>query len=149
VAAYTSQARLEAVLGSEFVAAAISKSTAPLAVLIADASAVVAAYLRNSGYVPPVTENPDELTDRSVALACDALVVQALCKIPEVSQLLPEGWDKSMQVIALEGILSGTVMLDMPRNPAQAVGGWAWSSNAPEVTGSAAPKTSKSELSEY
>jgi hypothetical protein len=150
VAAYTTEERLQAALGTDYLAAATSKSTSPLTTLIASASDVVAGYLRNNGYTVPTTTDPSTIADQTVCLATEALVAQALASIPEVSQPLPDNWDKSMQVIALEGILSGTVTLNLTRSTAASVGGFLASSSTADVADGGRPqRASRAELAGY
>lgn len=149
MALYTTEARLQAALGTAYLAAATAFSTTPLPTLIASASDVVGGYLRNNGYTVPDTEDPSTIADQTVCLATEALVAQAIANIPEVSVPLPDGWDKSMQVIALEGILSGTVTLNLERSTAASVGGFLASESDSTVTGSRPQRASREELSGY
>jgi hypothetical protein len=149
VAAYTTEARLQAAVGTAYLAAATAFSTTPLTTLIASASDVVAGYLRNSGYTPPADGVDLSTIDQTVCLATEALVIRAIANIPEVSLPLPEGWDKGMQVIALEGILSGTVTLNLTRSTASSVGGFLASESDSTVDGSRPQRASREELSGY
>jgi hypothetical protein len=150
VAAYTTEARLQAALGTDYLAAATAFSTAPLTTLIASASDVVAGYLRNNGYTPPADGVDLSTIDQTVCLATEALVARALGNIPEVSQPAPADWDKSMQVIALEGILSGTVTLNLTRSTAASVGGFLASSSTADVADGGRPqRASRVELEGY
>jgi hypothetical protein len=151
MAAYTTEARLQAALGTAYLAAATSFSTTPLTTLIASASDVVAGYIRNSGYTPPSDADLSAI-DQTVCLATEALVAQAIASIPEVSQPLPDNWDKSMQVIALEGILSGDVVLNLSLSNISAVGGTKFTDSDPTLAvadGGRPQRASRKELASY
>lgn len=148
MAAYTTEARLQAALGTAYLAAATAFSTTPLTTLIASASDVVAGYLRNSGYTPPADGVDLATIDQTVCLATEALVARAIANIPEVTLPMPEGWDEGMQVIALKGILSGSVTLNLTRSTAQSVGGFLASSATADVADGGRPqRASRDELS--
>ena len=101
---------------------------------------------------PPDTTDPTTIGDKTVCLATEALVAYSLSKIPEVSQSLPEGWDKSPQTIALEGILSGDVTLSLSLTTISAVGGVGFSESDPSVSvadGGRPQRASRKELAGY
>lgn len=122
MALYTSEARLASYLGQEVLDAILDTEGVDLAVLIADMSDLVATRLRNSGYTPPDVDDPDLITDKTVCLATDAVVIRALSEIRDVNIPLPDNWAESAQVLALEGILSGAANLNLPRSTTGAVG---------------------------
>lgn len=148
MAAYTTEARLQAALGTAYLAAATGFSTTPLTQLIASASDVVSGYLRNSGYTPP-SDSDLSAIDQTVCLATEALVARAIANIPEVTMPMPDGWDQGMQVLALNGILSGSVTLNLTRSTAASVGGFLASESDSTVTGSRPQRASREELSGY
>lgn len=134
MASYTSETRLAAHYGSDVISAIQANAGIVLATMISDASDVVAGYLRNSGYSAPSTSNPDTIADKTICLACDALVIQALSRVPEANLPLPDGWQNSMQMVALNGILSGSVQLSLTPSSISAVGGSAFSVSDPAVS---------------
>jgi hypothetical protein len=83
----------------------------------------VQGYLRNSGYSCPVTQSPADVSDATVKDAVMCLVWEALAFKPNNSIPLPDGWATGTYRLALEGILSGTVQLNLPQGVKSSVGG--------------------------
>jgi hypothetical protein len=86
-------------------------------------TALVQSYMRNSGYACPATQDPDDIEDGTVKLAVLAAIWEMLAEKPNNSLQLPENWATSMYRTALDGILSGTVQLNMPQATTNAPGG--------------------------
>jgi len=150
MAAYTSQTRLAAYLGSEVLTEVLSTTGVDLDVLIADMSDLVATRLRNSGYTPPDVDDPDLVADKTVCLATEAVVIRALCEVRDANLPLPDGWSDSAQELALEGILSGAAQLNLPRSTASSVGGWLASNRTSSVADGGRPqRSSRRELAGF
>jgi tRNA/tmRNA/rRNA uracil-C5-methylase (TrmA/RlmC/RlmD family) len=100
--------RLHRIVGPLAAAALLATSGVDLATIIADASAFIGSQLRNSGYTPPDTTDPAQVGDATICLATEAIVIRAISKIPEANLPLPEDWENSAQVLALNGLAAKT-----------------------------------------
>ena len=87
------------------------------------ATSFVKGYLRNSGYTCPATQDPSTIDDETVKDAVMCLVWERLAGKPNASLALPEGWKEGPYRLALEGILSGAVQLNLPQSTKNAPGG--------------------------
>lgn len=87
------------------------------------ATSFVKGYLRNSGYTCPTTQDPSTIDDETVKDAVMCLVWEKLAAKPNTSLPLPEGWATGPYKLALTGILSGSVQLNLPQSTKNAPGG--------------------------
>lgn len=103
-----------------------------LQILIEGASAIVAGYLRNSGYGLPTTTIPGttaDVADPAVQQAVMCVVWEQLAARPNQQLELPKTWATMPYRIALDGILSGTMQLGLPQSAASSPGGFLASSS--------------------
>jgi hypothetical protein len=101
--------------------------------LIEGASAIVAGYLRNSGYLLPATTPPSTIADvgdAAVKQAVMCVVWEQLAARPNQTLMLPENWASMPYRIALDGILSGTMQLGLQQSAASSPGGFLGSDRA-------------------
>lgn len=122
---YIDVAYVDSCIGSEVRESLIGDDAAADEILrhIERATSTVKAYLRNSGYTCPVTQDPADIDDETVKDAVMCLVWERLAAKPNNSLELPATWATGPYRIALEGILSGTVQLSLPQNTGSAPGG--------------------------
>lgn len=108
-----------------------------LQVLIEAASAIVAGYMRNSGYAVPVTTPPAtvaDVADPAVKQAVMCVVWEMLAARPNQTLELPRTWATMPYRLALDGILSGTMQLGMPQSASSSVGGFICSTRPSRAT---------------
>lgn len=127
---YLTESDVYAHVEADVVRSILAPSGTSLAMLIERATALVQGSLRNSGYTVPSTQDPTTIADQSVVLATLCHVRNMLCSMPSTSLERPDSYkDKTHpEMIALLGILSGDLILNLPRSDIQSVGGWGFTS---------------------
>jgi hypothetical protein len=133
---YIDVALVDAAIGRSVRESLVGDDAAPgeLLIVIELATALVQSYLRNSGYATPATQDPTEILDGTVKLAVVGAVWEMLAEKPDNSLQLPDNWATSMYRVALDGILSGSVVLNLTQNLGNAPGGITVSSRASRAT---------------
>lgn len=145
---YLSSTYIQAALGSGYEAAVIAISGVDRNVLIEQATSLIQAAMRNNGYAPPATQDPDDV-EELVKLGTLGCYRELLASIPEGSIPLPEGWSTNPAKLTYAAILSGDARLSATPTVANAVGGWSMTESDPDVDGSRPQRASRSELAGY
>lgn len=121
---YIDVAYVDACMGASVRAALVGEGDASdLIRTIERGTSLVKGYLRNSGYQCPATQDPDEIDDDTVKDAVMCCVWEILVAKPDNSLPLPVDWKTMPYRLALEGILSGAVQLNLPQSVKSAPGG--------------------------
>lgn len=143
---YIDSTYAQSFLGSGYEAAATGTAGVVRNTMIEAATSVIQTALRNSGYSPPATQDPDDV-EEFVKLGVLGCYWEALASVPEASIPLPTNWSTHIAKLAYMAILSGDAKLAATPSNAGAVGGWTMTENDPDVEDSRPARATRDELS--
>jgi hypothetical protein len=146
--AYLDATYVRAHLGTAYDSAVVGITGVSATVLFESATSVIQTAMRNSGYDPPSTTDPDDV-EEFVKLATLGCYRELLAGVPEGSIPLPESWATHPAKLAYAAILSGDAKLAATPTVGNAVGGALFSDGDPDSTSDDArpARASRSELS--
>jgi len=132
---YIDVAYVDARIGRSVRESLVGDDAAPdeLLLHIEDATADVQGFLRNSGYTCLATQDPTDIEEPVVKRAVMCIVWESLAMKPDSSLAMPENWATMPYRRALDGILSGTMTLNLPQAIGNAPGGVTISTREPRA----------------
>ncbi len=140
---YFSRATADAVLGGEYVAAALAEPGRDFDLLSEMATAHVQSLRRGAGLSAPVSTDGTGI-EVIMQLASLAAMVEILAIAPGSTVPLPEGWATNMAKVALDGIATGETQTVEDPSALGAVGGFGFS-----ISTTNGRKTSTEEMDLY
>lgn len=145
---YIDEDYVKACIGGGYYDAVVALTSVSIGVLIDGATSLIQGFMRNSGYDPPSTEDPDDVEELVKLATMGALRVR-LASIPEKAIPLPENWNEHPEKVAYVGIESGAVKLAADPSQESAVGGMIFTDSTEGATGAITPRASRTKLAGY
>ena len=145
---YIDATYIKAHLGGGYYDAVVAVTSVSVGVQIEAATSLIQAYMRNSGYETPETQDPDEV-EEVVKLATLGAFRELFSSVPEVTVKLPDDWASNPAKVAYVGIVSGEAKLAADPEQEGAVGGMVFTDATEGASGARPPRASRESLEGY